>query len=153
MKCLIVEDEFTSRKLLQVYLSDYGNCFVAVNGHEAVEAFREALEENEPYDLICLDIMMPEMDGHETLKAIRRIESEHGIAGLDGVKVIMTTALEDSKDVMGAFKSGCEAYLVKPVEKENPVAGSRQRLATACLRIFAVKTSFHGFAMRRCPRG
>ena len=119
MRCLIVEDEFTARKLLQVYLSDYGDCFVAVNGHEAVEAFRDAFEENTPYDLICLDIMMPGMNGHETLKAIRRIESEHGIAGLDGVKVIMTTALDDSKDVMGAFRSGCEAYLVKPVEREN----------------------------------
>jgi two-component system chemotaxis response regulator CheY len=119
MKCLIVEDEFTSRKLLQVYLSDYGNCLVAVNGHEAVEAFREALEENEPYDLIFLDIMMPEMNGHDTLEAIRRIESEHSIAGLDGVKVIMTTALDDSRNVMGAFRSGCEAYLVKPIEKKN----------------------------------
>jgi two-component system chemotaxis response regulator CheY len=119
MKCLIVEDEFMSRKLLQVYLSDYGHCFVAVNGQEAVEAFREALEENEPYDLIFLDIMMPEMDGHDTLEVIRRIESEHGIAGLDGVKVIMTTALDDSKNVMGAFRNGCEAYLVKPIEKKN----------------------------------
>ena len=119
MKCMIVEDEFTSRKFLQVYLSDYGRCFVAVNGHEAVEAFRDALKEKEPYDLICLDISMPGMDGHETLKAIRRIESEHGIAGLDGVKVIMTTASDDSKDVMGAFRSGCEAYLIKPIEREN----------------------------------
>lgn len=119
MRCLIVEDEFTARKLLQVYLSDYGDCFVAVNGHEAVEAFRDALKEKKPYDLICLDIMMPGMNGHETLKAIRRIESEHGIAGLDGVKVIMTTASDDSKDVMGAFRSGCEVYLVKPVEREN----------------------------------
>lgn len=119
MKCLIVEDEFAARKLLQMYLSDYGDCFVAVNGREAVEAFREALEEEQPYDLICLDIMMPEMDGRQALKAIRQIESEHGIAGLDGVKVIMTTALDDSKDVMGAFRDGCEAYMVKPVGREN----------------------------------
>ncbi|MEA3226399.1 MAG: response regulator [Planctomycetota bacterium] len=122
MKCLIVEDEFTARKLLQVYLSDYGDCFVAVNGREAVQAFREALEEGQPYDLICLDIMMPEMDGHEALKLIRQIESERGIAGLDGVKVIMTTALDDSKNVMGAFRGGCEAYVVKPVAKENLIA-------------------------------
>ena len=37
MKFLIVEDDFTARKLLQIYLSDYGDCFVAVNGREAVE--------------------------------------------------------------------------------------------------------------------
>jgi two-component system chemotaxis response regulator CheY len=119
MKCLIVEDEFTARMLLQKYLSDYGECFVAVNGREAVQAFRGAMEEQKPYDLICLDVMMPEMDGHETLKMIRRIESEHGIAGLDCVKVIMTTALDDSRNVMGAFRGGCEAYLVKPIAKKD----------------------------------
>lgn len=84
-----------------------------------MEAFRKALEENEPYDLICLDIMMPGMDGHGTLDAIRRIESEQGIAGLESVKVIITTALDDAINVMGAFRSGCEACLVKPIEKKN----------------------------------
>ena len=117
MKCLIVEDDFTARKLLQIYLSDYADCFVAVNGHEAVEAVRQAQEEGQPYDLICLDIMMPAMDGREALEAIRVVEKEYGIGGLDGAKVIMTTALDDSKNIMGAFRSGCEAYIVKPIRK------------------------------------
>ena len=119
LKILIVEDDFTCRKLLQTFLSEYGDCFVAINGYEAVEAVREALDEGQLYDLVCLDIMMPEMDGHEALEAIRQIENEHGIAGLDGVKVIMTTALGDSKNVIGAFRTGCEAYIVKPVSKEK----------------------------------
>ena len=119
LKILIAEDDFTCRKLLQTFLSEYGDCFVAINGHEAVEAVREALDEGQPYDLICLDIMMPEMDGHEALEAIRQIENEHGIAGLDGVKVIMTTVLGDSKNVIGAFRTGCEAYIVKPIGKEK----------------------------------
>lgn len=119
MKCLIVEDDFAARKLLQVYLSDYADCFVAVNGHEVVEAVREALDEEQPYDLICLDIMMPEMDGHKALEAIRHLEKEHGTGGLDGVKVIMTTALDDSRNIMGAFRTGCEAYIVKPIRKEK----------------------------------
>lgn len=119
LKILIAEDDFTCRKLLQSFLSEYGDCFVAINGHEAVEAVRESLDEGQPYDLVCLDIMMPEMDGHEALEAIRQIENEHGIAGLDSVKVIMTTALGDSKNVIGAFRTGCEAYIVKPVSKEK----------------------------------
>ena len=119
MKCLIVEDDFAARKLLQIYLSDYGDCFIAVNGNEAVEAVRESFKEGQPYDLICIDIMMPEMDGHEALKAIRQIVNEQGINGLDGVKVIMTTALSDSKQIMRAFRTGCEAYIVKPVRKEK----------------------------------
>ena len=119
MKCLIVEDDFAARKLLQRYLSDHGECDIAVDGNEAVEAFRQATDEEWPYDLICLDIMMPNMDGHEALKAIRQIESDHGINGLDGVKVIMTTALDDSQNVMDSFREGCEAYIVKPVEKNK----------------------------------
>ena len=117
MKCLIVEDDSTACKLLQTYLADYGDCFVAVDGNKAVKAFRKALKQGQPYDLICLDIMMPEMDGHDALKAIRRIEEEQGIYGLDGVKVVMITALGDSENVMSAFRTGCEAYIVKPVKK------------------------------------
>ncbi len=119
MKCLIVEDDFAARRLLQRYLSSYVVCDIAVDGNEAVVAFRQALDEKEPYDLICLDIMMPNMDGREALKVIRRIESEHGTSGLDGVKVIMTTALGDPKNVMGAFREGCEAYIVKPDKKDK----------------------------------
>jgi len=117
LKILIVEDDFVCRKLLQMYLSEFGDCFVAVNGQEAVEAVASAYNESYPYDLICLDIRMPEMDGQEALGAIRRIERERGIAGLDCIKVIMTTGLDDSGNIMGAFRTGCEAYLVKPVEK------------------------------------
>jgi two-component system, chemotaxis family, chemotaxis protein CheY len=122
MKCLIVEDDFVGRKLMQKYLSDYGECDVAVDGEEAVEAFKLAIENKLPYDLICLDIMMPNMNGHEVLSTIREIEIWHGINGLDGVKVIMTTALGDSENVMGSFREGCEAYIVKPVRKDALLA-------------------------------
>lgn len=117
MKCLIVEDDFISRKLLQMYLSEYGECFIAADGCEAVEAVREALKENEPYDLICLDILMPRMDGHNALQAIRRIEDEHEIADSHRAKIIMTSALGDPESITKAFKKGCEAYIVKPVRK------------------------------------
>lgn len=119
MKCLIVEDDFTSRKLMQIYLANYGDCFVAVNGKEAIQAFKDALDQDEPYDLICLDIMMPEMDGIEALKLIREEEKTRGIGGLDGVKVIMTTAKSQRSDIIGAFRDGCEAYIVKPVTKQS----------------------------------
>ena len=119
MKCLIVEDSFVARKLLTVYLSSWADCDIAVDGNEAVVAFKQALAEKEPYDLICLDIMMPNMDGRQALKAIRKIESENGIGGLDCVKVIMTTALGDPENVIGSFREGCEAYIVKPVKKDK----------------------------------
>ncbi len=117
MKCLIVEDDLTCRKILQAYVADYADCFTASNGREALAAFSEALESGAPFDLVCLDIMMPGMDGHAVLGQLRRMEADRGIGGLDGVKVIMTTALDDSENILGAFRSGCESYVVKPIEK------------------------------------
>jgi two-component system chemotaxis response regulator CheY len=72
MKILVVEDDFTSRILLQRYLSSYGDCHIAINGKEAVGAFKDSLKENQPYDLICMDIIMPEMSGQEALKNYTR---------------------------------------------------------------------------------
>lgn len=117
MKILIVEDDFASRKMLQKYLSPYGECDVVVDGQEALDAFSLSLNEESPYDLICLDIMLPKIDGQDVLKQIRSIEKEKGIEGLDGVKIIMTTALGDTKNIMDAFKNQCEGYLQKPIER------------------------------------
>ena len=117
MKTLIVEDDFVSRRLLQAILSPYGRCEVATNGKEAVQAFELAWQEKDPYNLICLDIMMPEMDGLQVLAEVRRIEDEKGIDGLSGVKIVMTTALDDPRSIMKAFKQQCEDYLIKPIDR------------------------------------
>ncbi|MCC6490958.1 MAG: response regulator [Candidatus Hydrogenedentes bacterium] len=119
MNTLIVEDDISSRILLQTILKQHGPCDVATNGKEAVEAVRRALESGESYDLICLDIMMPEMDGQVALKTIRGMEADRGIASTDGAKIVMTTALSDMKSVSGAFISLCDAYLTKPIRKEK----------------------------------
>lgn len=119
MKTLIVEDEFTCRKLLQIYLSEHGQCFTAGNGAEAIEAVEESILEKAPYDLVCMDIMMPEVDGIEAVQKIRQIEEKNGITGLSGVKIIMTTTKGFSEDIFEAFRAGCEAYLVKPILKEE----------------------------------
>lgn len=119
MRILIVEDDLFGRILLRKLLSQRGDCDMAVNGKEAVDAFRMAWEEDKPYDLICLDILMPVMDGFEALKAIRGYEEERGIFGQQRVKVIMITGRDDSKSVLTSFREGCEGYVVKPVEKES----------------------------------
>jgi two-component system, chemotaxis family, chemotaxis protein CheY len=117
MKTLIVDDEFTSSLLLQQRLKPYGECHIAVNGREAVDAFRKALDEGTPYDLICMDIMMPEMDGQAALKEIRRMEEARGIISIHGVKVIMATSMDAPQNILDAFKSLCDGYIIKPVDK------------------------------------
>jgi two-component system chemotaxis response regulator CheY len=119
MRVLIVEDDFTSRKLLQKILSPYGEADIAVNGQEAVDAFSEALEEGNPYNLVCMDIMMPEMDGQEALRKIREIEKSRGVKSADEVKVVMTTALDDPKNVVEAYyKGGATSYVPKPIDRQ-----------------------------------
>ncbi len=123
MRSLVVEDDFISRTMLQEILAPYGICHVAANGQEGMAAFQQSLQKNEPYDLICLDIMMPEMDGQTALKEIRNIEQENGIGGSDLVNVIMVTALNDAKNIMHSFMKGtCQAYLTKPVNAAELIA-------------------------------
>ena len=119
MKILIVEDDFASRKFMMDYMSKYGECDGTVDGSEAVEAFMMAREDDEPYDLVCLDIMMPSMDGYQVLKAIREIEEEEGVSKSEEVKVIMMTALSEEKNVKKAFEMGCSVYCAKPVNVEK----------------------------------
>lgn len=123
MRCLIVEDDFGSRRLLQALLREYGSIDVVVDGQEAIEAFRLAWEENNPYDVVFLDIMMPNVDGQEALRRIRATEGEIGIPERDQVKVIMTTALGDPENVVEAFyKGGANGYVVKPIERRALVS-------------------------------
>lgn len=119
MKILIVEDDLISRKVIYKLLSSFGHCDITVDGMEAVDAFLLAYDEEEPYDLICLDIMMPKLDGISTLKVIRELEHEKNISVEDRVKIIMTTALNDTENVHEAFEHGCEGYAAKPLDTEK----------------------------------
>ncbi len=122
MKILIAEDDFISRRILKEILSPYGDCDVVVDGEEAVQAFQMAIEEKKYYDLVCLDIMMPNTDGQEALKQIRETEKNRGIRGSAEVKVIMVTALDDPKTVFQAYyKGGATSYIVKPIERKKVI--------------------------------
>jgi len=119
MRILIAEDDFASRKFMLRFLSKYGECDVTVDGQEAVEAFTMALDGEEGYDLVCLDIMMPGLDGYQALKAIRDLEQERGIPEDKASKVIMTTALNEGRNVTKAFELGCVAYAGKPIDQNK----------------------------------
>lgn len=119
MRILIAEDDFASRKFMLKFLSQYGDCDLTVDGMEALEAFMMAWDEGRPYDLVCLDIMMPNLDGHKVLKLMRDIEKQKGAAGENRAKIIMTTALNETADIFTAFDGGCEAYAAKPIDTDK----------------------------------
>ena len=119
MRVLIVEDDFVGSRLMKKFLEAECFCHLAFDGREAVEAFEAALLEGKPYDLMFLDIMMPEVNGIDVLKAVRDLEEQRGIAPDKGVKVIMTTAMNDADVIMEAFNARCDGYVVKPIRKEQ----------------------------------
>ena len=126
MRILIVEDDFTCRRVLGRILESYGSCDVAIDGEEAVKAVKLALGGGEYYDLICLDIMMPKMDGQAALRQIRAMEEDRGIRVGQGAKIIITSALHDSKNVMEAFRAQCDGYIIKPYDRARINAELKQ---------------------------
>ncbi|MBF0446758.1 MAG: response regulator [Magnetococcales bacterium] len=119
MNILIADDELASRRLLEGILSPVGSCQVVENGREAVDQVVSFFEQGKRFDLICLDIMMPEMNGQEALSAIRKFEKENGVIPQDESVIIMITALSSLQTVVESFEGGgCSAYLTKPVTKK-----------------------------------
>lgn len=119
IKILLVEDEIISRKILNSFLLPVGEVDIVVNGNEAITAVKKALENNQPYELIFLDIMLPELDGITTLKQIRATEAQQNVNKKIKSKIIMTSAMFEKEIVLEAARSDCSAYLIKPIDKRR----------------------------------
>lgn len=109
MKCLIVEDNRQNYQLLQQMLKDYGESEIAENGLEAIRKFETAHSINDPYDVIFLDIMMPELDGSEVLKKIRNWENAH-LSDQNRVQIVMASSKSDTDTIVSSFDDGCQHF-------------------------------------------
>ena len=116
MRTLIVDDQPANRHVLQRMLGRFGPCDEAADGQEAITALTRAWEAGQPYDLVCLDVMMPGMNGQQALSAIRKLETTRGILNHHRVKIFMVTAIHDESAISSAYCDGCTAYLTKPLE-------------------------------------
>jgi two-component system, chemotaxis family, chemotaxis protein CheY len=114
MKSLVAEDDVTSRLILQKVLSKYGQCDVAADGRQAVEAVRDALQMNQSYDLVCMDLGMPVMDGQEALREIHKLDAAARV--LNPTKIIVTTGQTDMASITNALIGRCNGYLMKPID-------------------------------------
>ena len=116
MKTLIVDDEFVSRAKMQAIMETFGECVDADNGPDAIVLFNEALDSDHPFDLITLDIAMPEMDGIEVLFNLREIEKKRCTQDKNQVKILMVTAQSDKDYIVTCLQAGCNNYVVKPFD-------------------------------------
>lgn len=115
MNILLVEDDMVSKKVLEKLLSKYGTCTFANHGEEALNDVVKNIE-GDYYDLICLDVMMPKLDGISVLNAIRKLETQHEVMPC---KIILITALDELEVVHDAFQQGADAYITKPIHVEK----------------------------------
>ena len=121
-KTLIVDDSTSVLSMMEGILNEYGikDITQAEDGLQAMEHFERALLSGAPFSLIFLDIVMPVLDGQETLARMRAIEKKAGITGDDRAIIIMATSLHSTEDMIRALIDGdCTDYLVKPFEAED----------------------------------
>ena len=118
MRILIVDDVELNRKVMAAYLKYFGDLDFAENGIQAIQKFNRALEQKRPFDLVSLDIMMPEMDGAKTVQAIRKIESSRDISEEAKVKVVIVTSNPSRNNVMKTYKY-CQGYVIKPITPDT----------------------------------
>jgi two-component system chemotaxis response regulator CheY len=118
LRILIMEDDPVSGLLVQRYLDAVGDCTLVADGKKAIEVFERTIETENSYHLLVLDIMVPEIHGKDVLKKIRDLEIERGISERKRSRVIMMTALGDSGNVIESFRSKCDAYLIKPIDRK-----------------------------------
>ena len=118
MRILIADDEVVSRSKLQKIMSTFGNCVAVESGHEAVDAFKYAWAQWTPFDLIALDVLMPEMNGMDALLEIRRLENVKGVAAKHRTKVLMVTSQAHRDVVITCLQAGCDEYIIKPFNLE-----------------------------------
>lgn len=115
MKILLVDDDMLEREMLFSIFSEFGQVDQAADGQAAVNMFQDAVSGNESYDLVCLDIIMPLVDGRKVLSKIREADAVRGLR----TKVFVISACSATADIEDAFFDGdCDDYIVKPFRRE-----------------------------------
>jgi len=125
-KILAADDEGTSRKVVEDALRGRAECKIFNNGRELLNTFEASLTNGEKYDVILLDVAMPDLDGLTLLRKIRKMEEKIGIQIGDGIPVIMVTAYKEN--FLDAFNRGCDDYLVKPVNPQTLIEKIEEKM-------------------------
>jgi HD-like signal output (HDOD) protein/CheY-like chemotaxis protein len=116
MKILVVDDEIVSRTKLTLIMEHFGDCDVVDNGQDALALFRAAHHQEDPFELIMLDINMPVMDGIAVLSEIRDVEKNLKLKKNEAAKILMATSCRDKDQIIACVQSGCNDYIGKPFD-------------------------------------
>jgi two-component system chemotaxis response regulator CheY len=119
LNILIVDDSDAARAKAAAVLSEFGTIVEAENGRKGLKRFHQAIGDN-PFDLVVMDIVMPEMDGHAALKKLADYLVKYDIEPARHPKIIMISSLDDPSHVIEAqFEDGAHVYLTKPFDSQT----------------------------------
>lgn len=120
MRALVVDDDPASRHILAAHLAGVAECVMCASGPEAVATVARSLATGTPFDVVFLDIIMPHMDGHETLSHIREAEQAAGMPEATRARAVMVTSMDDETNTLTALFDGqVSAYLIKPPNRSE----------------------------------
>ena len=119
MKILAIEDDRSTQELLKKILEPHCDLTVVGTAIEGINLFTESLMAFDLYDVILLDIGLPDMGGIEALHIIRVFEKVKSISPNRRVKIIMMTADADEQKVKQSLQNGCDNFLIKPISKDK----------------------------------
>ena len=118
-KILVVDDDPSILRVVEHHLKDYGELTLVGSGQQAVSTYRSMMDRGEHFDLVCMDIMMPDLDGRQAVAQIRNIETSKGVRERRRSKIIMISALDTPQDKLKSFRESCDAYVTKPIDKNQ----------------------------------
>ncbi|HPO16992.1 MAG TPA: response regulator [Candidatus Hydrogenedentes bacterium] len=126
LKTLIVDDVPQNGRVLKALMAKYGDCDIALNGREAVNAFQNAWKQGAPYQLVCMDIMLPDIDGLKVVEVLRKMEEAMKVEESQRVKIIIVSSLDDSPHRLKAYNLECAGYITKPISSKDLVECLKQ---------------------------
>ncbi len=119
MRSLVIDDEFMAGMKLAELLKPHGSCRTAVTANQALTLFRSALRAGEPYELVTIDIQLPDMNGLDLLRALQQAEAE---SRHPPARKLMVSANGTRDNVRSAACRGCDGFLIKPVQRDALLA-------------------------------
>ena len=119
VRALVVDDVAANCRVMKALLARYGTADTVMHARDAVSAFQVAWKEARPYNLICLDIMLPDIDGVKLLEVLRKMEAAMNLDEKQRAKVVMVSALDDNKFMGRCRELGACGFLVKPIDSSE----------------------------------
>lgn len=113
MRFLVIDDEPIARLQLRLLLESRGRVDEAPDAIAGLQRIRDAIADNDPFDLVCIDLSMPGPSGIDAIKMVKDVDQKLRLG--KHTNVVVVTASDDQRDMRAALHQHVDGYLLKPV--------------------------------------